>query len=209
MNNWEKIFSKEGNVFVKPHEDMPKLVKLLCKHNAKKILDVGCGTGRHLLYLSKKEFDVYGLDNSKTALKMASLWLAKEELKANLTNIDFYQTFTYSNNFFDAVISHNSIHHGTTNQVKKAIAEITRVIKKNGIIFITVPQRHHKSSIQPNASYKGKKIEEHVITPLAGPEQGIPHFYFNKKLIKEFFSDFELQEIYTKNQDYCILGFKK
>lgn len=209
MYTWEDIFKKEGKVFEEPHEDMPKLVKLLRKYKAKKILDVGCGTGRHLIYLAKKNFDIYGLDNSQTALNMARSWLKKLKLKAHLKNLNFYQSLPYKNNFFDAVISHNAIHHGTTQQVKKAISEINRILKKNGIIFITVPQRHHKSSIQPTASFKGKKIEERVIVPQEGPEKGIPHFYFNKKLLKEFFCDFEIQELYTKNRDYRLIGLKK
>ena len=209
MNTWEEIFKKEGKVFEKPHEDMPKLVKLLKKYKTKKILDLGCGPGRHLIYLAKKGFDVSGLDNSETALKMANLWLKKTKLKAHVKNIDFYQPLPYANNFFDAVISHGAIHHGTTKKVKQIIAEITRVLKKHGMIFITVPQRHHKSSIDPTASFKGEKVEERVIIPLAGPEKGIPHFYFNKKLIKEFFCDFEIQELYAKNHDYCFIGLKK
>ena len=49
-----------------------------------KILDVGCGTGRHTVELSKRGYKVTGIDLSESQLKMA-----KEKAKANNLTIDF------------------------------------------------------------------------------------------------------------------------
>src|SRR5688572_3246111 len=38
-----------------------------------KILDIGCGAGRHSLYLQDKGFDVTGIDNSPGAIKVCKL----------------------------------------------------------------------------------------------------------------------------------------
>lgn len=53
---WNKIFKDEGRVFHDPHEFMPKIVREFKKAKVKRILDLGCGTGRHLVYLAKKGF---------------------------------------------------------------------------------------------------------------------------------------------------------
>ncbi len=38
-----------------------------------RVLDVGCGAGRHSLYLQKKGFDVLGIDVSPLAVKVCRL----------------------------------------------------------------------------------------------------------------------------------------
>jgi SAM-dependent methyltransferase len=38
-----------------------------------KVLDIGCGAGRHSLYLQKNDFDVLGIDNSPLAIKVCKL----------------------------------------------------------------------------------------------------------------------------------------
>src|SRR5438128_12672805 len=38
-----------------------------------KVLDIGCGAGRHSLYLQEKGFDVTGIDNSPGAIKVCKL----------------------------------------------------------------------------------------------------------------------------------------
>ncbi|MCL2301793.1 MAG: class I SAM-dependent methyltransferase [Lentimicrobiaceae bacterium] len=49
-----------------------------------KILDVGCGTGRHAIELSKRGYNVTGIDLSESQLKRA-----REKAKANNLFIDF------------------------------------------------------------------------------------------------------------------------
>ena len=38
-----------------------------------RVLDVGCGAGRHALYLQAKNFDVVGIDNSPGAIRVCKL----------------------------------------------------------------------------------------------------------------------------------------
>ena len=60
MTAWDDIFAREGRVFLKPHEDMPKVVQMLKAGGASTILDLGSYTGRHVVYLAKSEFSVFG-----------------------------------------------------------------------------------------------------------------------------------------------------
>ena len=46
MPDWNDIFNERGKVFLEPHPDMERLVKLFKRTNVQKMLDLGCGTGR-------------------------------------------------------------------------------------------------------------------------------------------------------------------
>ena len=48
-----------------------------------KILDVGCGTGRHSIELTKRGYNVTGIDLSVTQLERAKEKAASENLKIN------------------------------------------------------------------------------------------------------------------------------
>ena len=67
-----------------------------------KILDVGCGTGRHSIELSKRGYLITGIDLSESQLKKA-----KEKAKANNLNINFLKHDARNlpfENYFDVVI---------------------------------------------------------------------------------------------------------
>ncbi len=103
--HWDKIFREKGKVFAKPQKDIPKIVRLLKQKGVKRVLDLGCGSGRHLVYLAKEGFEVYGIDIAKYGIKIAKNWLREKGLKANLKIGNIYQKLPYSNDFFDAIIS--------------------------------------------------------------------------------------------------------
>jgi 2-polyprenyl-3-methyl-5-hydroxy-6-metoxy-1,4-benzoquinol methylase len=70
--------------------------------NSLKILDVGCGTGRHAIELSKRGYNVTGIDLSESQLKRA-----KEKAAENNLTIDFQRQDARSlpfNNEFDVAI---------------------------------------------------------------------------------------------------------
>ena len=56
----------------------------LASNKSLKILDVGCGTGRHAIELSKRGYNVTGIDLSESQLKRA-----REKAQAANLNIDF------------------------------------------------------------------------------------------------------------------------
>jgi 2-polyprenyl-3-methyl-5-hydroxy-6-metoxy-1,4-benzoquinol methylase len=101
-------WGKEGKI----EEDISQLVKRFKDSHASKILDFGCGTGRHAIYLARNGFNVYGFDQSERAIKRATVLLQAEHLNAhlkvwNMTTLPL----PYQDEFFDAVIAVRVIHH--------------------------------------------------------------------------------------------------
>ena len=123
MKQWNEIFKKKGKVFTKVQKELPKFVTILKKNNVKKILDLGSGSGRHIVYLAKRGFDVFGIDIAKEGIDITKYWLKKENLKANLKNGNIYEKLPYPNDFFDAIISTGVIHHNNIQGIRKAIKE--------------------------------------------------------------------------------------
>jgi len=84
MKQWDKIFKQKGKVFIRVEKDIPKIAQLFKRRSIKKVLDLGCGSGRHLVYLAKHDFEVYGIDIAPAGIKIAKDWLKKEKLRAKL-----------------------------------------------------------------------------------------------------------------------------
>jgi len=202
MNVWEKRFySKEGvfrkKIFRIPHQDLFKFVKLLREIKAKRILDLGCGTGRHIIALAKKGFQIYGLDVSPTALKETKERLRQEGLKAKLELENIYKKLPYRDNFFDGVISIKVLHHGRILRIKKLVEEIERVMCPGGILMVEVPKKEKDYTRK-----KSREIEPGTYISLKGPEKGVSHHIFaSKKELKTFFANFEVLDIHCTGKD--------
>ena len=208
MSDWDDIFTKRGKVFTNPHQDMERLTKIFKESGVQRILDLGCGTGRHLLFFSKKGYEVYGLDKSPKGLEIAKNWLDEEKLSAKLTHQRIDQRFPYENEFFDVVISIQVIHHNLTKKILFSVKEIERVLKTKGFIFITVP--FLQAFNLRKDKWKLKKVEKGTYIPQSGPEKGLPHHFFTTAELKRVFSAFELLEIYIdKTNHRAIFGKKK
>jgi len=53
-----------------------------------KVLDIGCGAGRHALYLQEKGFDVTGIDNSPLAIRVCKLRGLRKARVTSVTGIN-------------------------------------------------------------------------------------------------------------------------
>ena len=133
---WKDWYPKKEKVI---DEDMPLLEKEFRANNVLKILDLGCGTGRHTIYFTERGFEVYGFDFAPEAIKRAKERLRKRGLQAFLKVWNARKKFPYQNEFFDGVLVIRVIHHYPTKIIKKIVKEIERVTKKNGYLYIQVP----------------------------------------------------------------------
>jgi SAM-dependent methyltransferase len=60
-------------VYFTDYKDWAKHVQRAMKYVKGRVLDIGCGAGRHSLYLQNKGFDVLGIDVSPYAIKVSKL----------------------------------------------------------------------------------------------------------------------------------------
>jgi len=70
-------------VYFSEYEDWHPIEKRAMEFVKGRVLDLGCGAGRHSLYLQKKGFDIFGIDISPLAIKICKLRdLKKAEVMA-------------------------------------------------------------------------------------------------------------------------------
>lgn len=196
--DWDEIFSKKGTFFKEIHNDLPLFIKSLEK--GIKILDLGCGSGRHTTYLADKGFEVTGTDSAQKGMAITTKFLNEKKLNADLVCKDFYEGLPFQDNTFDCIISTQAIHHNRLYEIEKLIKEIKRVLKPEGKIFITVPKIKDISHKEP------LEIEKNTFIPTKGYEQGVVHHYFDIPEIKEMFSDFEVEIKDDDYNHYLIIG---
>jgi len=201
-NPWDNVFKEHGAFFGEPHEDMAKVVELLKRNGARTVLDLGSGSGRHVVYLARNGFSAYGLDSSPEGIEISRNWLKREGLTADLRIRSMTEPLPYEDSFFDAVISVQVIHHARIAEVREIVAEIRRILKRGGLIFITVPKVKSQAETF-------QEIEPDTFIPLDGLEKGLPHHYFTPDELRDLFKDFTITDIHLDSvEHYCVLALK-
>jgi SAM-dependent methyltransferase len=98
---YDRIYSWKN--YEKESEDIIRLIHLHLKSDGKRLLDVACGTGRHLEYL-KSRFDVEGLDLDGRLIIVAHQRNPDVKFhQADMTNFDLGEQFDIITCLFSSI----------------------------------------------------------------------------------------------------------
>lgn len=123
------------------------VIKKLCKFyklkKNSKILDVGCGKGFFLKDLKdyNKSFEVYGVDISKYAIKNAH-----PDIRPYITHSSSNKLF-WKDNYFDLVVSFNTLHNLYNYDLFKSLKELERVGKKKYVVVESYRNEKEKMNL--------------------------------------------------------------
>lgn len=182
IKEWEKFY--DDNLATEWYPSEP-VIRLLCSYKKKlgsagvKVLDLGCGNGRHLWLGAKEGFSVSGIDLSQKAIALAKQWLEKENLPYDdLRSGDASKPLPYEDNFFDIVISYGALDHISIADAASAVREVKRILKPNGTIFLKLEAN---TSFTFDASKQVAKNELILDKPV---ERGmIQHFFDHDEIL--------------------------
>jgi ubiquinone/menaquinone biosynthesis C-methylase UbiE len=196
IRDWERIYREVGDLQIKVLPKITRASKVFKGRDYKKILDLGCGTGKHSIFLAVKGFSVYGTDISLTGINIAK----KKADILNLDNIRFKQhdmrSIPFANNFFDAVICIWTIYHGTLPEIFKTINEIYRVLRSDGMVITDF------LSISDSTYGIGREIERNTFLGAKDTEEDVPHHYSTREELTQLFLEFHELKIRSSSNSY-------
>ena len=169
--------------------------------NNKCILDLGCGNAKITKELKLNGFNrtIYACEND----------IVQHE--KNLLNNDgiIYKSFCaqemdFKNEMFDMVFMFKSFHHIPSHEMQKALSEIKRVLKPNGLLYISEPlfKGKHNELIAMFHNEKEVRAEAFLNIEEAVKEEKFKLFqeiFFNTEISYNSFEEFSLKHI---NQSY-------
>jgi ubiquinone/menaquinone biosynthesis C-methylase UbiE len=182
----------------KPWPEIESLILKYFKEN-NKVLDLGCGSGQYSQIFKDKNAFYFGVDFSEKLIEIAKNQYLNTTINNKIQFI-FANAFSlpFEDNFFDLVFSIATLHHIPSQKLRKEfIKEIKRVLKKDGILIITVWNLFNKKNyfkiLKANflKLLRLSKLDfNDIILPL-GP---IPKVYFH------CFRKKEVEDLLVKNQ---------
>ena len=144
-----------------------------------RILDVGCTSPYNILplILADQGFDVYGMDLREFKIRHPNFTFVKGSIEKN----------RFPSSYFDGIIAVSTIEHiglkgrytaeQDTTGDRKAILEMIRIMKEDGIILLTVPFGKAKISGSSHRIYDSVKLRQLIL----GLNIVKKEFYFKNK----------------------------
>lgn len=106
----------------------------LMKHlKDKRVLDLGCGTGRYSLRIAKFAEEVVGVDISEKSVDFANK-IAIENNISNFKGIVFDYSKPIQENYFDYILMVNVVHH--INDIDSILENVHKSLKQDGSLII-------------------------------------------------------------------------
>jgi len=84
-----------GDFYFTDYPDWTKSEQLAIKNANGRILDIGCGPGRHAIYLQQKGFDITAIDSSSLIINVCKKRGIKNVQTGNIENLDELTTKEY------------------------------------------------------------------------------------------------------------------
>lgn len=192
----------------------------LCKFKHP-ILDIGIGNGEitPLIFKNINKID-YGIDIEENGLSQAM----KTDRYKNVSCQDASK-MKFGNSLFNTVVSNSTFEH--IEKDIKAISEIARVLKKNGLCFLTVPsnflpewilrleindskQKLKKFNKRANHLHYRSILEWEKIFNDNGMEIQFYKFYFSKNIAIFWYKMFRVFTFKINNKEiWSYIGFSK
>ncbi len=102
-----------------------------------KVLDACCGSGWSTEKISEVAKSVIGIDVSSKAIQLATEKYSAENITYMVMNA---LAMNFENEIFDTVVSLEAIEHFDKTQVEQYLKEISKVLKKGGILVGSTPR---------------------------------------------------------------------
>ena len=196
MENQQKVWdniAQEWNQFkTSPAENVKKFLK----KQTGKVLDLGSGSGRHLIKI--KNGKMYLVDFSKNMIE-----LAKEKSKKKKIPAEFFVSkldeLPFENNFFNTAICISALHCVESSEKRnKTVQELYRVMKPKSLAFIGVWNKNSKR-------FEKLKNKEKLVK---WRDKGTRYYYlYDEKEVHDLFGEVGFKILPEKLNSEMMINF--
>ena len=135
--NYENWYATEEYFWGTKEADLcHELIKLVPPSKDIKVLDIGCGEGKDMVYLAKQGYDVYGFDITENGI-------AKTKRLAKENNVEVTSWIDDVNSFktdlkFDIIYSTGTIQYLDDDKIEEFFNKVKDMTNDNGINWFNV-----------------------------------------------------------------------
>jgi SAM-dependent methyltransferase len=163
------------------------------------LLDVGCGVGRHLVYLGGRGFRVAGVDISPSGVRIAQEVCAEGQIPVDARVSDM-NALPWVDNTFDGALSTSTIHHHLRAGIVETLGEIKRVLKPGGTLmadFLHTDTAHYQHIKAQVAAGELTEVEPNTFVdqrpnPNDMDDEFLPHHFSDESDLRDLLGEFEI-----------------
>lgn len=185
--DWNAV---EREAWLTPSEESYYYAEKWRRENRRRLLDLGCGLGRHSIFFSEKGFDVSACDLSECGVEHLRSW-QKENGVSFPTAVCDMKKLPYEDGSFDCIYAYHVLSHADTEGFKQTLSEVHRVLRAGGEIFFDLCSKDSWSFTR--SGYP--RIDENSLRFVGGIEDGIPHFFVDREDIDKLMDGFALNKV--------------
>ena len=205
--NWDTVYSNKFMTMWYPNEDIIRFCARLIqkrlthdrvevKRKVERVLDLGCGNGRHAIYFAREGFTASGIDISETAIDWAKNWAEREGLDVDFRVGDISK-LPFEDQTFDVIVSHGVLDHVPMVQAQKAMAEAARVLTSGGLFYFDL------KSADDSDFGRGQVAGQNTFVIEDGFEKGLVQHFFTLDEVHELMGN-KFKPIYIESHDYRL-----
>ncbi len=210
---WEGSYRNGGNFVFYPHEEVKRFFsKYIRKRigldefqdiktvSGKRVLDLGCGIGRHVIYCHEMGLDGYGIDLSDSAIRVAVEWASRVGMKEPESKIiqGDIRKLPWPDGFFDYAVSHGVLDSMSSQIASVAWSELARTMRVGGLFYCDLISGD-------DSAHSREYADEEMVT--TKHEQGTIQSYFNFSKISSMTDGlFEIVECFLIRKEEVLRG---
>jgi SAM-dependent methyltransferase len=190
MPSWDDLYADPTALAI-PEDPEPLVVRALealPAPGSTTVLDIGCGGGRHLVWLERQGFRGHGMDSAPHALAHALARLRRDGRPVRVALADM-RALPFASDRFGAVIAHKVLYHGTRADMERAVDEVGRVLRDEGLFVGTL------LSTRTWKHGEGRCLERGTYVQERGLEAGVVHHYCDEAEARALLAGFDVDSL--------------
>ncbi len=188
--SWDAIWQRWQTFYDgrPPEQAVVDLAARLKAEGRRRVHDLGCGPGRHLLYLAAEGFEASGSDISPGAVETCRRHLREAGLSAPVTDSDM-ASIPEEHGSLDAVVAWDVVFHATLDTIRRTVQGVRRKLATGGYFLLTFNSVDAVSCQRAREAVSRGEAQElepnTYVVPGDAADKSLPHHYTTEQEIRE------------------------